>query len=485
MICPNCGNEIAEGHLYCEVCGEEIRMVPDFDIQVEESINVSLSSLADDVNKPVIDEDALNSYTTKELPVDKVKESLNKDFSYKNYLSKIVKKIPIARVVLTFAICVVIIMSIFIAIRSFSEPSISENVYAKARKHYDAGEYSKTIEMLRDVTDSEDWDYNCAVLLSDSYMELHKYDEAIAILTESYKLEPDKTDLVRRLMEAYISANDIKSACNLLKETNDTEILSKYSEYLPKPPVFSLESGTYTDDDTLSIMSDEYEEVYFTLDGSEPTINSQRYETPFIFDVGEHTITAITANQYGITSDPVQKKFIIEKKMLDDPVLLTAGGDYSDAELIKLEKPSGAVIYYTDDGTEPDVDSNVYNQPIPMPLREKTYKFIMIDAEGTKSRVIEATYNLRMVTLVDVPTAEATVQVLLKLGNKSVQQSEFKGSSAYHTNNSNYYLIDEFSLQSQDKVKTGRVFAVDVLTGEVFKIDMSSAEGDYQLQPLV
>ena len=485
MICPNCGNEIAEGHLYCEVCGEEIRMVPDFDIQVEESINVSLSSLADDVNKPVIDEEALNSYTTKELPVDKVKESLNKDFSYKNYLLKIVKKIPIARVVLAFAICVVIIMSIFIAIRSFSEPSISENVYAKARKHYDAGEYSKTIEMLRDVTDSEDWDYNCAVLLSDSYMELHKYDEAIAILTESYKLEPDKTDLVRRLMEAYISANDIQSACNLLKETNDTEILSKYSEYLPKPPVFSLESGTYTDDDTLSIMSDEYEEVYFTLDGSEPTINSQRYETPFIFDVGEHTITAITANQYGITSDPVQKKFIIEKKMLDDPVLLTAGGDYSDAELIKLEKPSGAVIYYTDDGTEPDADSNVYNQPIPMPLREKTYKFIMIDAEGTKSRVIEATYNLRMVTLVDVPTAEATVQVLLKLGNKSVQQSEFKGSSAYHTNNSNYYLIDEFSLQSQDKVKTGRVFAVDVLTGEVFKIDMSSAEGDYQLQPLV
>ena len=485
MICPNCGNEIAEGHLYCEVCGEEIRMVPDFDIQVEESINVSLSSVAGDMNKPVIDEDALNAYTTKELPVDKVKESLNKKPSYIGYLSKFTQKISVAGIVLSIAIIAVVVISIFIAVRSFSEPSMSENVYAKARKHYDSGEYSKTIEMLRDITDSEDWDYNCSILLSDSYMELHKYDDAIAVLTEAIKMNPDKSDLTRRLMEAYISANDINSACSLLKETDDTEILNKYSDYLPKPPVFSLDSGTYTDDDTLSVMSDKYEEIYFTLDGSEPTIYSQRYEAPFVFDVGEHTITAITANQYGVVSEPVQKKYIIEKKMLDDPVLLTAGGDYSNAELIKLEKPMGAVIYYTDDGSEPDIESNVYNQPIPMPLREKTYKFIMIDSEGTKSRVIEATYNLRMVTLVDVPTAEATVQVLLKLGNKSVQLSEFKGSSAYHTNNSNYYLIDEYSLQSQERVKTGRVFAVDVLTGEVFKIDMSSAEGDYRLQPLV
>lgn len=485
MVCPKCGNEIAEGHLYCEVCGEEIQMVPDFDIQVEESINVTLSTLAGDVNKPVIDEEAINAYTTKEIPVEKVRENLRKEKSYKNYLIQLSKKIPVAWIVLGIAICVVVIMSIFIAFRSFSEPSASENTYAKARKHYDAGEYSKTIEMLRDITDSEDWDYNCAILLSDSYMELHKYDESIAVLTEASKLAPERTDLLRRLMEAYISAGDIQSACKLLKETKDSEILNKYSGYLPKPPVFSLDSGTYTDDDTLSVMSDEYEEIYFTLDGSVPTVNSQRYETPFIFDVGEHTITAITANQYGIVSDPVQKKYIIEKKMLDDPVLLTLGGDYSNAELIKLEKPMGAVIYYTDDGSEPGPDSNVYNQPIPMPLREKTFKFIMIDSEGTCSRVIEATYNLRMVTLVDVPTAEATVQLLLKLGNKSVQQSEFKGSSAYHTNNSNYYLIDEYSLQSSDKVKTGRVFAVDVLSGEVFKIDMSSADGDYQLQPLI
>lgn len=481
MICPKCGNEIAEGHLYCEVCGEEIQMVPDFDIQVEESINVSLSTVAGDVNKPVIDEDTINSYATKELPVDKINDSLNSPL---NYYKRFIKKIPTAWLVLGAAIFVVIIMSLIIALRSFNEPVVSENTYAKARKLYDSGDYTRTIETLRGIIDSDDWNNNCAILLSDSYMELNKYDEAIAVLSGNLNDNPDKTDILRRLMEAYIAADDITSVGSLLKQTKNQEILSMYSSYLSKNPVFSLESGKYTDDENLTIMSENNDTIYYTLDGSTPTEASNIYEKPFIFDVGEHVVTAICVNQYGLFSEPIQKKYIIEKKFLDDPVLLTKGGNFSDPELIKLEKPSGAVIYYTDDGSEPGVNSYVYNQPIPMPLREKTYKFVMINAEGVTSQVVEATYSLQMVTLVDVPSAEAAVQLLLKLGNKGVKQSEYKGSSAYRFENNNYYLIEEYSSQTSDKVKTGRVFAVDVLTGAVYKFDMSSADGDYQLQPL-
>ena len=64
-----------------------------------------------------------------------------------------------------------------------------------------------------------------------------------------------------------------------------------------------------------------------------------------------------------------------------------------------------------------------------------------------------------------------------------MKQSEYKCSSALRTNDKNYYLVEEYSLQTSEKVKTGRVYAVDVLTGELYKVDMSSAGGDYQLTP--
>ena len=50
MKCPKCGYEIPEGHLLCEKCGSEIKIVPDFEIDVENSISETLSTIADDVS---------------------------------------------------------------------------------------------------------------------------------------------------------------------------------------------------------------------------------------------------------------------------------------------------------------------------------------------------------------------------------------------------------------------------------------------------
>ena len=45
MKCPKCGYEWTEGHLYCDNCGEEFRIVPDFEPEIEEEMNETLSTL--------------------------------------------------------------------------------------------------------------------------------------------------------------------------------------------------------------------------------------------------------------------------------------------------------------------------------------------------------------------------------------------------------------------------------------------------------
>ena len=48
MKCPNCGNELEEGKLLCENCGYEVKIVPDFDIELEDRLKESISSMMED-----------------------------------------------------------------------------------------------------------------------------------------------------------------------------------------------------------------------------------------------------------------------------------------------------------------------------------------------------------------------------------------------------------------------------------------------------
>ena len=46
MTCPKCGAKIEEGMLLCSRCGAEIKYVPDFDPELENSIQESMSNVA-------------------------------------------------------------------------------------------------------------------------------------------------------------------------------------------------------------------------------------------------------------------------------------------------------------------------------------------------------------------------------------------------------------------------------------------------------
>ena len=51
MKCPSCGKEIEPGHLYCESCGLEIRIVPDFEPEIENSITETLSTVGEEIKE--------------------------------------------------------------------------------------------------------------------------------------------------------------------------------------------------------------------------------------------------------------------------------------------------------------------------------------------------------------------------------------------------------------------------------------------------
>ena len=49
MKCPVCGNEIKEEQLYCESCGYEIRIVPDFEPELDSNIRETMTEVVSEL----------------------------------------------------------------------------------------------------------------------------------------------------------------------------------------------------------------------------------------------------------------------------------------------------------------------------------------------------------------------------------------------------------------------------------------------------
>ena len=54
MTCPYCGSEISDEHIYCDVCGKEFQIVPDFDYEVEEKISKSMEVIKEQVGQDTL-----------------------------------------------------------------------------------------------------------------------------------------------------------------------------------------------------------------------------------------------------------------------------------------------------------------------------------------------------------------------------------------------------------------------------------------------
>lgn len=95
-------------------------------------------------------------------------------------------------------------------------------------------------------------------------------------------------------------------------------------------PVLSNEGGFYSDEFSLSITVPEGTTVYYTLDGSQPTVSSSVYSSPIdVSDISSSenklsAVTDITTMTYFPPSKPVDKAFVINAVAVD------ADGNYSD-----------------------------------------------------------------------------------------------------------------------------------------------------------
>lgn len=140
---------------------------------------------------------------------------------------------------------------------------------------------------------------------------------------------------------------DISASCRVVVADEQTNL-----------PAFSQPGGNYTTSITLSILP-EYpdDSIYYTTDGSAPTLASTLYTHPLTIS-SETTVRAIAHYPGLAVSDEITATYTFRAAT---PVIQPGAGTYSGPVTVTIlcDTP-GAMIFYTTDGTTPNGSSSRY-----------------------------------------------------------------------------------------------------------------------------
>lgn len=158
-------------------------------------------------------------------------------------------------------------------------------------------------------------------------------------------------------------------------------------------PTFSPVAGTYVTAQTVAIVSaTSGASIFFTTDGTTPTISSTLYTGAITVSASE-TVKAI-AVKAGFNNSAVGSAAYAIQSAAATPTFSPSPGPYVSAQTVAIaSSTSGAAIYYTTDGTVPTTSSTLYSGPLTVSASE-TIKAIAVKAGFTNSSVGSGAYTI-------------------------------------------------------------------------------------------
>lgn len=155
----------------------------------------------------------------------------------------------------------------------------------------------------------------------------------------------------------------------------------------------SPNSGTFNSSQQITLTSNEQAIIYYTLDGSTPTVSSSVYSTPITISTTT-TIKYFAKDASGNTSTVQSATYSIDT-IAPTVTVSPNGGTYSSAQTVTLSTNETSTIYYTLDGSTPTTSSLFYSTPLNLP-NSATLKFFAKDVAGNSSSIQSAVFTINV-----------------------------------------------------------------------------------------
>ncbi len=350
MVCDKCGAEVPAGSIYCNVCGSEIQIVPEYSI---------------------LENDILDSYIGIELRMPeepKPEEKKHKKKHIVNYSGRFYRNIAIVAIVVAL---IVLLVSVFVIRYTISRKTEAESFdyqMMEAMRYYGDENYEMAISFFDNALSIAPGNTQALSYQAKCYENIGELAAAESIYHSMIELDNTNLTAYEDLVNIYKAEDAYEKIRTLRDTTTDERVLAMLEEYAVAEPAFSLASGEYGEDLTITMDSPDLAIIYYTTDGSDPIENGLIYDGEIHFDgEGRYQLKAVAQNAQNLYSDIASAEYVIKYDKPEMPRTSLPSGAYLGQQIITIEVPEGCSAYYTLDGTTPTVRSFRYETPIVLP----------------------------------------------------------------------------------------------------------------------
>ncbi len=242
-------------------------------------------------------------------------------------------------------------------------------------------------------------------------------------------------------------------------------------------PTFSPVAGSYPVAQSVSLTDTTAGAIlYYTSDGSTPTTASAVYSSPIVASATE-TVRAIAVAPGYASSAVGSATYTISAQAAATPIFSPVAGSYPVAQSVSLtDTTTGAILYYTTDGSTPTTASAVYSSPIVVSATETVKAIAVVQGYGT-SAVGSATYTIgaQPPPVVNYSSGFASAAGLSLVDGAKVTSGALELTDGGHSETTATWYSTPVNVQS---FTTNFTFQISPASGDGFTFTIQNAGGN-------